>query len=306
MTDHSNYTVSIHYDRRLYRHDIAGSIVHTRMLAKQGIIAEGDADQIIQGLEKVREEIQAERFPWDPALEDIHMNIESRLQQLIGPVAGRLHTGRSRNDQIALDMRLYTKEVIGDTVKGLRAMQQALVDLAGRYPEVVMPGYTHLQRAQPVLFAHHLLSYFQMSQRDVDRFRDCYRRTDLLPLGSGALAGVAYPADREFLARELGFGGVTANSMDAVSDRDFVLESLSAASIFPFMYATSFLRQGEPLPPKISICLSLGMAQRVLSPPGKMSKSCLPAAKGTVWSASPCTTSRGTPVSAGTPFSGPI
>ena len=231
MTDHSNYTVSIHYDRRLYRHDIAGSIAHTRMLAKQGIIAEADGAQIIQGLEKVREEIQADRFPWDPALEDLHMNIESRLQQLIGPVAGRLHTGRSRNDQIALDMRLYTKEVIAGTVKELRAMQQALVDSAGRYPEVVMPGYTHLQRAQPVLFAHHMLSYFQMFQRDIDRFRDCYRRTDLLPLGSGALAGVAYPTDREFLARELGFSGVTSNSMDAVSDRDFVLEYLSAASI---------------------------------------------------------------------------
>ena len=231
MTDYSNYTVSIHYDRRLYRHDIAGSVAHARMLGKQGIISEEDAGLIVQGLEKVRQEIQEDKFPWDAALEDLHMNIESRLHALIGPAAGRLHTGRSRNDQVALDMRLYTKEVLKDTVQGLRAAQGSLLALAGRHQKVIMPGYTHLQRAQPVLFAHHLLAYFQMFQRDIDRFRDCYRRTDVLPLGSGALAGVAYPSDREFLAQELGFREISVNSMDAVSDRDFLLDYLAAAAI---------------------------------------------------------------------------
>ena len=231
MADFNDYTVSIHYDRRLFRQDIAGSIAHTRMLARQEIISKEDADLICQGLEQVREEIQADNFPWDPGLEDLHMNIESRLHQLIGPVAGRLHTGRSRNDQIALDMRLYTKEVISETVKAMHGVQQALVDLADKYSGVVMPGYTHLQRAQPVLFAHHMLSYFQMLQRDKGRLRDGYRRADVLPLGSGALAGVAYPTDREFLARELGFSEISANSMDAVSDRDFVLEYLASASV---------------------------------------------------------------------------
>ena len=231
MANHSQYTVSLQYDRRLFRQDIAGSIVHARMLAKQGIINKEDADLISQGLIQVGQEIEADGFPWDPSLEDLHMNIESRLYQLIGPVAGRLHTARSRNDQIALDMRLYTKEVISSTVAKLRGVQGALVDLSERYSEVIMPGYTHLQRAQPVLFAHHMLAYFQMFQRDTARFWDCYRRTDVLPLGSGALAGVAYPSDREFLARELGFKEISANSMDAVSDRDFVLEFLAAAAM---------------------------------------------------------------------------
>ena len=226
-----DYTVSIHYDWRLYRQDIAGSMAHTRMLAKQGIIAPEDADQILHGLETVRQEIEGGSFPWDASLEDLHMNIETRLGQLIGAAAGRLHTGRSRNDQVALDLRMYVKDVIRDAVKGLRGVQQALVSVAEGYRDVVMPGYSHLQRAQPVLFAHHLLAYFQMFQRDVSRFRDCYRRADVLPLGSGALAGVPYPTDREFLARELGFHEISANSMDAVSDRDFLLEYLAVASI---------------------------------------------------------------------------
>ena len=231
MNDYSGYTVSIHYDRRLYRQDIAGSIVHARMLARQGILAEEDADLIIEGLGEISTEIEAGEFPWDSSLEDLHMNIETRLRQLIGPAAGRLHTGRSRNDQVALDMRLYTKEIIEKTIEGLHGVQQALVSLADRYRDVVMPGYTHLQRAQPVLFAHHMLAYFQMFQRDIERFRDCHSRTDVLPLGSGALAGVAYPTDREYLARELGFSQTSANSMDAVSDRDFLVEYLSATSI---------------------------------------------------------------------------
>jgi argininosuccinate lyase len=231
MADYSDYTVSIHYDKRLYRQDIAGSIAHARMLARQEIISPEDAQRIVQGLKTIQQEMESGSFPWDASLEDLHMNIERRLAQLIGPAAGRLHTGRSRNDQIALDMRLYTKEVIKNTVKGLWGVQQALVNLAERHQDVVMPGYTHLQRAQPVLFAHHMLAYFQMFQRDTGRFRDCYRRADVLPLGSGALAGVPYPTDREFLARELGFGEISANSMDAVSDRDFLLEYQSAAAI---------------------------------------------------------------------------
>ena len=231
MTDYRDYTVSIHYDQRLYRQDITASKVHVRMLARQDIIPAQEAEQILQGLDSVLAEITAGNFPWDASLEDLHTNIEQRLTQLIGPVAGRLHTGRSRNDQIAVDLRLYTKEVLADVVVDLRGVQQALVDLAERHTDVIMPGYTHLQRAQPVLFAHHLLAYFQMFQRDVGRFRDCYQRTDVLPLGSGALAGVPYPTDREFLAQELGFGNISANSMDAVSDRDFVLEFHSAAAI---------------------------------------------------------------------------
>ncbi len=231
VADYSDYTVSIHYDRRLYRQDIAGSIAHARMLARQGIIPVEDAETIVSGLKAVEQEIESEGFPWDPTLEDLHMNIERRLIQMVGSVGGRLHTGRSRNDQVALDMRLYTRQVIQETVAELRGLQEVLVGLAEEHQDVLMPGYTHLQRAQPVLFAHHMLAYFQMFQRDVSRFGDCYRRTDVLPLGSGALAGVPYPTDREFVAEQLGFSSVSANSMDAVSDRDFLLEYQSAASI---------------------------------------------------------------------------
>ncbi|MBO20335.1 MAG: argininosuccinate lyase [Chloroflexi bacterium] len=231
MTDFRAYTVSIDYDRRLYRQDVAGSMAHTKMLAKQGIISDEDCAQITQGLKTIEREIQEEEFPWDPDLEDLHMNIESRLHQLIGAAAGRLHTARSRNDQVAVDLRLYTKETITQIASGLRGVQQVLVGLAAKHQDVVMPGYTHLQRAQPVLFAHHMLAYFEMFQRDVGRFRDCYQRTDVMPLGSGALAGVAYQTDREFLARELGFSRISANSMDAVSDRDFVVEFLAATSV---------------------------------------------------------------------------
>ena len=230
MSKYRDYTVSIHYDRRLYRQDIAGSTAHVRMLARQCIIGESDAGQILAGLETVRAEIESGAFPWDADLEDLHMNIETRLAQLIGPVAGRLHTGRSRNDQIALDLRLYTREIIDDTETALRGVQHSLVELADRYASAIIPGYTHLQRAQPVMFAHHLLAYFQMLQWDIGRFQDCRRRADVLPLGSGALAGVPYPTDRHFLAEELGFGEVSANSMDAVSDRDFLLEFQAAAA----------------------------------------------------------------------------
>ena len=230
MSQYRDYTVSLHYDQRLYRQDIAGSRAHVRMLARQGIIPEGDASEILTGLDAVEREIESGQFPWDSELEDLHMNIETRLAQLIGPVAGRLHTGRSRNDQIAVDLRIYTRETTGETLQALRRVQKALVELAGRYHDAIIPGYTHLQRAQPVMFAHHMLAYFEMFQRDHGRFRDCFQRVDVLPLGSGALAGVPYPTDREFLAGELGFSRVSANSMDAVSDRDFLLEFQAAAA----------------------------------------------------------------------------
>ncbi len=225
------YTMSVPFDRRLYRQDIAGSIAHARMLARQGIISDKNAELITMGLVSIREEIEQGRFEFNEELEDIHMNIEARLIGKIGDAGAKLHTARSRNDQIALDMRLFTKEAISETMARIKALQQALLDLAKDNKRLVMPGYTHLQRAQPVLFTHHLLAYFQMFQRDTERFQQCFERTDVMPLGSGALAGVPYPIDRDFLAKELGFSKVSANSMDAVSDRDFVIEYLSAASL---------------------------------------------------------------------------
>lgn len=231
-TDPSSYTVSIHYDRRLYRQDIAGSIAHARMLGKQEIITQEEARKIVEGLGQIRTEIEDGTFPWRPELEDIHMNVEQRLHEIIGAdTAGKLHTARSRNDQISLDMRLYLREVVRETVAGIRGLQGALLELAETNPDLVIPGYTHVQRAQPVLFAHHLLAYFHMLQRDIRRFDQCGEGADALPLGSGALAGVPYPVDRQFLAEELGFSQTTPNSMDAVSDRDFVVEYHSAAAV---------------------------------------------------------------------------
>ena len=227
----SDYTVSLHYDRRLYKQDIEGSIAHARMLAKQEIIEHADATAIVEGLGRISDEIESNTFPWRPEHEDIHMNIELRLHELIGEPALKLHTARSRNDQVALDMRMYMKEVISETLNALSGLQRSLIQLAEDNIDVVMPGYTHLQRAQPVLFAHHMLAYFQMFDRDQSRFRQAYERADVMPLGSGALAGLPYPLDREFVRRELGFARISENSMDAVSDRDFMLDFLSAASI---------------------------------------------------------------------------
>ncbi|MEW6034774.1 MAG: argininosuccinate lyase [Chloroflexota bacterium] len=227
----AEYTQSIAFDRRLYRHDIAGSIAHARMLAKQGIITDKEAELIVMGLASIREEMERGQFVFRPELEDIHMSIEARLAEKIGDVAGKLHTARSRNDQVATDLRLYLKEAIGQAIKRVHALQAALVELAEANKDVAIPGYTHLQRAQPVLLAHHLLAYFEMLERDAARFKDCLGRTDVLPLGSGALAGAPYGLDREFVARELGFGKVSQNSMDAVSDRDFVVEFLAAAAL---------------------------------------------------------------------------
>jgi argininosuccinate lyase len=225
------YTASIPYDHRLYRHDIAGSMAHARMLARQNIITDKEAELIGTGLASIREEIEQGQLQFKEELEDIHMNIEARLTEKIGDIAGKLHTARSRNDQVAVDMRLYCKETIAETLQGIRALQSALLGVAETHRDAVVPGYTHLQRAQPVLLAHHLLAYFEMLERDVQRFRDCLKRTDVMPLGSGALAGVPYPIDRTFVAGLLGFSQVSQNSLDAVSDRDFVIEYEAAASL---------------------------------------------------------------------------
>ncbi|MDP2744181.1 MAG: argininosuccinate lyase [Dehalococcoidia bacterium] len=225
------YTASVAFDRRLYRHDIAGSIAHAKMLGQQGIISPKEAELIVMGLVSIREEIESGQFQFKPELEDVHLNIEARLIEKIGAVGGKLHTARSRNDQVALDMRLFVRDSIQEAIAGLKEFQRVLLDVAEANKQTVFPGYTHLQLAQPVVLAHHLLAYFEMFERDVERFRDCLARCDVLPLGSGALAGVPYPVDREFVAKELGFARVSRNSIDAVSDRDFVLEYEAAASI---------------------------------------------------------------------------
>ena len=231
MQPFDQYTVSIHYDRRLYREDISGSIAHALMLAKQGIIAEEEAEAIRRGLLSIQQEIEEDTFPWRPELEDIHMNVEARLKEKIDDVAGKLHTARSRNDQVATDVRLYAMKICRKAVEATVHLQKALLQQAQQHTAVIMPGYTHLQRAQPVLLAHHLLAYFHMLQRDKRRFQQCRNSAAILPLGSGALAGVPYPLDRQFVADKLGFDSISANSMDAVADRDFLIEFHAAAAI---------------------------------------------------------------------------
>jgi argininosuccinate lyase len=225
------FTASIGFDQRLYRHDIVGSKAHAAMLAKVGVLSIEDRDQIIKGLDQVLAEIESGQLQWSVALEDVHMNIESRLTALIGDAGKRLHTGRSRNDQVATDIRLYLRDEIDAIIVAIRRLQVALVDLAEREAETIMPGFTHLQVAQPVTFGHHMLAWFEMLQRDASRFVDCRKRVNVLPLGSAALAGTSYPIDREFTAQLLGFDGVTENSLDAVSDRDFAIEFCAAASL---------------------------------------------------------------------------
>jgi argininosuccinate lyase len=225
------FTSSLGFDRRLWRYDIAGSIAWASALARAGLLTPAERDAIVGGLDGVRGELERGEFPFRAELEDIHMNIERRLVELVGSVGGKLHTGRSRNDQIALDERLYLRDVVAAVVDGVRQVQTVLVDRAGTSVETAMPGYTHLQRAQPVVLAHHLLAYVFMLARDRERFADCARRADVLPLGAGALAGTAFPIDREALARDLGFAAVSWNSLDAVSDRDYVVEFLAAAAI---------------------------------------------------------------------------
>lgn len=225
------YTASLPFDWRLYPYDIQGSIAYARALMKAGVLTEVERGRIIGGLEEIKKELDDGRLDPDPTYEDIHMYIEGRLIEKIGEVGGKLPTGRSRNEQVALDLRLYLKAEIGEIRAEIRELQEALLEQAERYLDVVMPGYTHLQRAQPILWAHHLMAYVEMLHRDAQRLRDCLERNNVMPLGSGALAGTAYPIDRAELAQDLGFPQVSRNSVDAVSDRDFALEFLAGASI---------------------------------------------------------------------------
>ncbi|MCK9357103.1 MAG: argininosuccinate lyase [Dehalococcoidia bacterium] len=229
--DVQDYVGSLQFDRRLYWHDIAGSIAHARMLARQGVLTDDESALLVSGLEQVLDEFARGAFAFDPADEDIHMAIEARLFKVVGEVAGKLHTARSRNDQVALDVRMYLRDELDGLRSDLRGLRQVLVDIGERHINVVMPGYTHLQQAQPVLFAHHMLAYFEMFSRDDERLAACRTRVNVLPLGSGALAGVPYPIDRTSVARELGFETVSTNSMDAVSDRDFVAEFLFCCAL---------------------------------------------------------------------------
>ena len=220
----ARYSESVSFDHRLYRYDIAGSVAHAVALTKAGIISAAEQKKIEFGLREIEKEIGSGKFPWDEALEDVHMNIESALTKKIGEAGAKLHTARSRNDQVALDVQLYAKDQIKRTSSQLKKLQKSFLKLAGKHVDLVMPAYTHLQRAQPIFFAHYLLGQIEAFARDAERLADCLKRTDVLPLGSGALAGSTIVLDRELIARELGFAGVSQNSLDAVSDRDFVCE----------------------------------------------------------------------------------
>lgn len=227
----NEFQASIGFDRRMYREDIAGSLAHAAMLAKVGILSEEDRAAIEKGLKDILAQIEHGDFDFSVALEDIHMNIEKRLTDAIGDAGSRLHTARSRNDQVALDTHLFVRHAVVDVMAHIRALQQALTESAAQHRDVIMPGYTHLQRAQPILFSHHLMAYFGMLSRDFERFQGVYARTDIMPLGAGALAGTTLPIDRQFVAQRLHFERIYTNSLDAVSDRDYILEFLSAASI---------------------------------------------------------------------------
>jgi len=225
------FTSSIEFDKRLYHQDIRGSVAHARMLGRQGIIPQEDMERIIHGLKEILEQIEAGQFDFSVELEDIHMNIEARLSKKIGEAGKRLHTGRSRNDQVALDIRLYLRDEIVEITAYLDMLIDSLLDQAEMHLDVVMPGFTHLQSAQPILFSHHLLAYVEMFKRDEGRLEDCLKRVNVLPLGAGALAGTTFPIDREYVAEQLDFPAVTRNSLDSVSDRDFALEFMAASSI---------------------------------------------------------------------------
>jgi argininosuccinate lyase len=225
------FTASVAFDRRLAEHDIEGSIAHARMLHAVGIIGKNDLAAIERGLAQIRAEIREGRFPWSEAHEDVHFNIERRLTDLVGEPGKRLHTARSRNDQVATDVRLYLRAAIDQALAAVKSVQRALLDLADEHAETVMPGYTHLQVAQPVSYGHHLLAYFEMFARDAQRLADCRKRLNRLPLGAAALAGTSFPIDRQMVAKELGFDGVCENSIDAVSDRDFAIEFCACATL---------------------------------------------------------------------------
>ena len=227
----AEFTASVQFDQRFYKQDIAGSIAHATMLAKVGVLTEQERDDIINGLNTIQAEIEAGQFEWRIDLEDVHMNIESRLTQRIGITGKKLHTGRSRNDQVATDIRLYVRDEIDAILELLKKLQKGILSIAAQNTHTIMPGFTHLQTAQPVTFGHHLLAWFEMLVRDSERLIDCRKRTNRMPLGSAALAGTTYPIDRAFTAELLGFEAVSENSLDAVSDRDFGIEFNAAASL---------------------------------------------------------------------------
>jgi argininosuccinate lyase len=225
------FTASVDFDRRLYVYDIMGSIAHAQMLAKVGVLTKKECDAIVKGLKEIETEIDAGKFGWSVALEDVHMNIEARLIQRIGETGKKLHTGRSRNDQVATDLRLYLRDGIDVVAHALGQLQQAILDIAEREAATPMPGFTHLQVAQPITFGHHMLAWFEMLARDTQRLQDCRRRVNVMPLGAAALAGTSYPIDRAYTAKLLGFDAPAENSLDAVSDRDFAIEFVAAAAL---------------------------------------------------------------------------
>ncbi|MCH2160230.1 MAG: argininosuccinate lyase [Oleiphilaceae bacterium] len=227
----AQFTASVNFDQRLYYHDIAGSIAHATMLAKVGVLTDEEKQQIVQGLNEVREEIEAGEFQWSVALEDVHMNIEARLTQKIGLTGKKLHTGRSRNDQVATDIRLYLRDEIDFIADEITRLQHGIAELAQREADTIMPGFTHLQTAQPVTFGHHILAWNEMLQRDYERLLDCRDRVNVMPLGAAALAGTTYPIDRDYTAMLLGFDRPSYNSLDSVSDRDFAIEFCAFASL---------------------------------------------------------------------------
>ncbi len=237
------FTQSVSFDARLAPYDIIGSIAHARMLGKQGIIKKSEASAIIKGLKEIGTQIDSGKFKFKQALEDVHMNIESALIKNIGPVGGKLHTARSRNDQVALDLRLYMRDEVTNSITLVRSLQRVLVKVADKHMGLIMPGYTHLQRAQPILLSHHLLAYVEMLERDAARLSDALKRINVLPLGSGALAGTSLPIDRKAVAKELGFASIASNSIDAVSDRDFALETVFALALV----MTHLSRLGEEI-----------------------------------------------------------
>jgi argininosuccinate lyase len=231
LRDVDEFNASVGFDNKLYPYDIAGSIAHAKMLGKQGILKSAEVETILRGLQEISKKIQSGKFQWDLQKEDIHLNIESALTESIGEVGGKLHTARSRNDQVATDLRLYCWEQVNSLIKSLVGFQKVLIEQAKKNLDTLMPGYTHLQRAQPISLAHYFLAYFEMIERDIGRLRDSLPRICSLPLGTGALAGTTFPIDREFVAKELGFTSIAHNSLDAVSDRDFVIETLANLSL---------------------------------------------------------------------------
>jgi argininosuccinate lyase len=225
------FTASVSFDKRLYRHDIAGSMAHARMLQQVGVLSAAECESIVKGLDEIRAEIERGDFAWSLALEDVHMNIEARLTERIGVAGKKLHTGRSRNDQVATDIRLYLRDEIDAIDQELKRLQTALLEVAEREADTIMPGFTHLQVAQPVSFGHHLMAWFEMLVRDRERLRECRKRVNVMPLGAAALAGTSYPIDRAYTAKLLGFDAVAENSLDAVSDRDFAIEFSAVAAL---------------------------------------------------------------------------